>query len=115
MDESAHPSKPDNETPTPEVAQLLKSLDLQSAAGRREWRDFAPKSIQGDCFRYGSLIAIVIFALASVWVMEWMVSQLPKPKAAAHASSTPLPAIPVPPAKTGTFAPFAGANRSPAN
>jgi hypothetical protein len=114
MDESAHPSKPDPETPTPEVAQLLKLLDLQSAA-RRGPRGLAPKGIQGDCFRYGSLIAIVIFALASVWVMEWMVCQLPKPKAAVHTSSTPLPAIPVPHAESGTIEPASGATRSPAN
>ena len=78
MDESAHANKPGSETPTPEVAQLLKTLDLQAAALRQR-REKPGKSLQGDSFRYGSLILIVIFAIGSVLAMEWMVSQLPKP------------------------------------
>ena len=87
MDDSAHRNKPDSETPTPEVAQLLKMLDLQTT-GLRQSRAKLHKTLQGDSFRYGSLVLIVVFALGSVAVMEWMLSQLPKP---AHASAGASP------------------------
>ena len=90
-DESAQPSKLDAETPTPEVAQLLKLLDLQAAA-LREQRTGKVRTIRGDSFRYGSLLLIVIFAVGSVAAMEWMLSQLPKsPHPPPAASVTPAP------------------------
>ncbi len=85
MDESAHRNKPEPGTPTPEVAQLLKMLDIQTAALRKDRATREPKrleglkALQGDSFRYGSLILIVVFALGSVAAMEWMLSKLPKP------------------------------------
>jgi len=93
-DESAHPSKPDSETPTPEVAQLLKMVDLQAAALRQRHAG-PPKALQGASFRYGSLVLIVVFALGSIAAMEWMLSQLPKPM---HSSAPPANA-------SGTAAP----------
>jgi hypothetical protein len=80
MDESAQ----SNPTPaTPEAAQLLKMLDLQTAARRGQATPGLPKALQGASFRYGSLVLIVIFTLGSVGMMEWFVSQLPKPVHAA--------------------------------
>lgn len=87
MDESAHRTKPNAEEPTPEVAQLLKLLDLQAASRRRGVA--VPEAFHGNAFRYGSLIAIVLFAIGSVVVMEWFVSQIPRPAHPAVASSTP--------------------------
>ena len=92
-DECAHPSKPDPETPTPEVAQLLKLLELQAAAMRQHGRQRTGKAsaFQGASFRYGSLILIVVFALGSVAAMEWMLSQLPKPPAHAPPAASVSP------------------------
>lgn len=91
MDESAHPTQPELEPPTPEIAQLLKVLDLEAAA-QRERRGALPPVLKGASFRYGSLIAIVVFTFGSIAMMEWMISQLPKPAhraAAPAASATP--------------------------
>jgi len=90
MDESAHRSKPDPEPPAPDLAQLLKLLELQTAA-RRDRRHALPRALQGDCFRYGSLILITIFAMGSVVFMEWFISQFPKPVHPAAAAGTPAP------------------------
>ena len=79
MDESANPTSPDPEPPTPEVVQLLKLLEIQSATRRGQLAE-RPGLLRGASFKYGSLIAIVVFALASVAIMEWMVSQLPRPE-----------------------------------
>jgi hypothetical protein len=92
MDESAHSNKPPVEPPTTEVDQLLKLLDLQAAAWRGR-RAPAHSPFQSPSFRYGSLIAITIFAFASLAVMEWLLSQMPKPM---HAVSTPPSAIAAP-------------------
>jgi hypothetical protein len=78
MEENADPNKPPLEPPTPEVAQLLKMLDLQASA-RRQRRAPAPSAFQTDSFRYGILIAIVVFALGSLGALEWLLSQMPKP------------------------------------
>jgi hypothetical protein len=78
MDESAHANKPDPEPPTPEVAQLLKLIELQTAAQRSRHAG-RPTIFEGVSFRYGSLIVIVVFALGSVGIMEWVLSQLPRP------------------------------------
>ncbi len=78
MDESADTTKPNPEPPTPDVAQLIKLIDLQTAA-QRERRALMPRALQGTSFRYGSLIVIVVFTLGSVWLMEYIISQLPKP------------------------------------
>jgi len=86
MDEKADPTRPTLEQPTPEVAQLLRLLELQSAA-RRERQPLVPKSFHGATFRWGSLIAIIIFAIGSIVVMEWMLAQLPRP--VSHAAVTP--------------------------
>ncbi|HEX4083951.1 MAG TPA: hypothetical protein VHY22_03490 [Chthoniobacteraceae bacterium] len=74
------------ESPTPEVAQLLRLLELQTSA-RRGKRTGAPRSLQGGAFRYGSLVVIVVFAVGAIGMMEWMVSQLPKPAGQAAAGS----------------------------
>jgi len=79
MDESAQ--RP-TATPAPsqaDAAQLLKMLDVQAAAlrGRQEG---GLRALQGNGFRYGSLIAIIVFVIGSVAAMEWMISQLPKPE-----------------------------------
>ena len=87
MDESTHHSKPNPELPAPDVAQLLKLLDLQAAA-QRDRRHALSGAFQGVSFRYGSLILIVVFALGSVAFMEWFVSQFPKP---VHPAATPTP------------------------
>jgi len=98
-DENGHPTKPGPDSPTPEVARLLKLLEIQSES-RRSRLPVIPSGLHGDSFRYGSLIVIVVFALGSVWFMEWMVSQLPRPRhpagaapglsgTAAHGSGTP--------------------------
>jgi len=78
MDESDHANKPPGEPPTPEVAELLRSLELQAAA-RRERRVAAPSRFGTGSFRYGSLIIIVLFALGSLGLLEWLLSQIPRP------------------------------------
>jgi hypothetical protein len=78
MDESAHPNQPSGETPTPEVAHLLKMLELE-AAMRRERRGSSASMLQTSSFKYGSLIAIAIFAFGSLGLLEWFLSQMPKP------------------------------------
>jgi hypothetical protein len=78
MEENADPNKPPAEPPTPEVAQLLKMLEFQANA-RRQRHAPAPSPFQTDSFRYGILIAIVVFALGSLGVLEWLLSQIPKP------------------------------------
>ena len=88
MDENDDPSKAVAESPTPEVAQLLRLLEMQSAA-QREKRAALPKSFQGGTFRYGSLVVIVVFALGSIAIMEWVISQLPKPTAPLAPASAP--------------------------
>ena len=88
MDESADPSKAVAESPTPEVAQLLRLLEMQTAA-QRERRTALPKSLQGSAFRYGSLVIIVVFAIGSIALMEWVISQLPKPSAPVAPASAP--------------------------
>jgi hypothetical protein len=89
MDESANATRPGPETPTPQinqlnqvdqVAQLLRLIELQAAAERNR-RPLMPVSLRGVSFRWGSLIAIIIFAIGSVIVMEWMLSQIPRPPA----------------------------------
>ena len=78
MDENTDPSKQPADTPTPEVEQLLRILEAQRMA-RRERGMPAPAGFQGVTFRWGSIAVIIVFALGSVGLMEWMVSQLPKP------------------------------------
>ena len=75
----------------PEAAQLLKMLESQTAAQRGRRQMAAPAGLRSDAFRYGSLIAIVVFGLGSIGLMEWFLSQLPKP---------PHPAAAVPGAGT---------------
>ena len=87
MDESDHPNNQSLEPPTPEVAQLLRMLEVQREALRGRHPERGPKGLQGGSglqgvsFRWGSIAVIVIFALGSIGVMEWIVSQLPKPPA----------------------------------
>lgn len=78
MDERAHPIKPRGETPTPEVAHLLTVLDLEAAA-RRARRSSPSSLLQTPTFRYGSILAIVVFSLGSLGLLEWFLSQMPKP------------------------------------
>jgi hypothetical protein len=78
MEENADPNKPHSEPPTPDVAQLLKILDIQASA-RRERRGAAQSALQTPAFRYGVLIAIVVFAFGSLGILEWFLSQLPRP------------------------------------
>ena len=82
MNENADVIQKDADAPTPDVTRLLQVLEAQAAALNKS---AGPnKGLRGASFRYGSLIAIVVFALGSVAIMEWMISQLPKP--------TPMPA-----------------------
>jgi hypothetical protein len=90
MDENDEPNNPARETPAPEVEKLLKILELQSAGRRR------PALAPSSSFRYGSLLAIAIFAFGSLGMLEWFLSSLPKPH--------PVPAPPGQPVKTGTAA-----------
>ena len=91
MDESAHPNKPPVEPPTPEVDQLLKMLEVQAALrrGGRERGAAAGSGFQTPTFRYGSLIAIAVFTFGSLGLLEWLLSQMPKP---AHSAGTLVPA-----------------------
>ena len=91
-------SEIENSAVAPEVAQLLKLLELQAAAARSDRRAAMPRVFQGVSFRYGSLIVIVLFAFGSVGLMEWMLSQLPRP---AHSTGTALPSISGSAARTG--------------
>jgi len=100
MDDSTN--KPAPEAPAPEVAQLLKMLELQTAAARRERRSAAAGGLQGTPFRYGSLAAILLFAFGSVGLMEWFVSQLPRP-------------VPHTQAAAGEAGPFSGMSAGKAN
>lgn len=92
MDENSEPTKPSAETPTTEVAQLMKILDAQR--GIRLEHSEGQGMPRGDAFRYGSLVVIVVFAFGSVMVMDWMVTQLPRPAhtgaAAIQANGTKL-------------------------
>jgi len=96
MDESDHTTKPAEQPPTPEVAQLLKIIELQTQA-QRDRLAALPQVYRGASFRYGSLIGIVIFAIASVVAMEYVLSQLPKP---GQMIAMPKPPIGAPAAKT---------------
>jgi hypothetical protein len=95
MDESTN--KPPGEPPTPEVAELLRLLEVQAAA-RRERRVAAPSPFGTGSFRYGSLIIIVLFAFGSLGLLEWLLSQMPRP---AHATGTATPAALVTPGGKG--------------
>jgi hypothetical protein len=100
MDENDEPNKPTEETPTPEVAQLLKILELQSAARQRRAAPTNP--LQSTSFRYGSLVIITVFAFGSLGILEWFLSALPKP--ARQITGPPaLPAAQI--VKTGSAAP----------
>ena len=89
MDESDHTTKPAEQPPTPEVAQLLKIIELQTQA-QRDRLAAMPQAYRGSSFRYGSLIAIVIFAVGSIGAMEYVISQLPKPAQPATISGPPI-------------------------
>ncbi len=93
MEGNEHPNKPSDEPPTPEVAQLLKIIEIQVAAERAR-RKGPPAALQGASFRYGSLIIIVVFTFGSLGLLEWFLSQLPKQ---ARSIATPPPAL-----KSGT-------------
>jgi len=108
MDENDKANNPDEETPAPEVAQLLKILELQSAARQRRGAPANP--LQSSSFRYGSLVAITIFAFGSLGMLEWFLSSLPKPP---HQLSGP-PALSAPQVlKTGSAAPAPKGNPNP--
>jgi hypothetical protein len=107
MDERPDPSKPAPEEPTPEVAQLLRLIELQTAA-QRERRSGAPKPLQGVSFRYGSLVVIIVFALGSVGLMEWVLSQLPKPPQPAASVAPAFSVLRDPTAVSGSAAGNAG-------
>jgi len=98
MDESDHANKPPGEPPTPEVAELLRMLENQAAA-RRERRLPAPSRFGTGTFRYGSLIVIVLFAFGSLGLLEWVLSQIPKP---ARAAGTAMPAALAVPGSKGS-------------
>jgi hypothetical protein len=87
MEENDKPNNPTEETPAPEVAQLLKILELQSAARQRS--PARVNLLQGDSFRYGSLVVIVVFTFGSLGLLEWFLSSLPKPHHPASASPAP--------------------------
>jgi hypothetical protein len=85
MEENDDLNKPPEEPPTPDVARLLKILDLQAAQRpRRE-----PSAMQAPAFRYGILIAIVVFAFGSLGILEWLLSQIPRPAHPPAASPSP--------------------------
>jgi hypothetical protein len=86
MDENEDANKPKLEKPTPEVAQLLKILEVQSAARRGR---HAPSLFQVPAFRYGILVVIVVLTFGSLALLEWFLSQLPRP---AHSSPLASPA-----------------------
>ena len=71
-------SKLPAEEPTPEVARLLKILEMQRAA-HRERGLRTPSAMQTPAFRYGVLIAIGVFAFGSLGVLEWVLSQIERP------------------------------------
>jgi hypothetical protein len=78
MDESAHLNKPQVEPTTPEMAQLLKLLEAQTEALRL--RQGARRGVRDkSSFRYGGLIAIAIFGFGSLGMLQWFLSQIPKP------------------------------------
>ena len=95
MDEDAHPNKPPAEPPTPEVAELLRMLEIQAAARRVRHAPAASRFGTGS-FRYGSLIIIVLFAFGSMGLLEWLLSQMPKP---ARPPAIAVPALATPGAK----------------
>jgi hypothetical protein len=70
--------KPPAEEPTPEVARLLKILEMQRAA-HRERGLRTPSAMQTPAFRYGMLIVIAVFAFGSLGVLEWVLSQIARP------------------------------------
>jgi hypothetical protein len=103
MEENAEPNKQPTEPPTPDVAQLLKMLDIQASA-RRQHRVPAKAAFQTPSIRYGILIAIVVFAFGSLGMLEWFLSQLPKP-------SHPTP--PISPAQATSVAKTASTSGNP--
>jgi hypothetical protein len=104
MDESDDTNKPEPAPPTPEVAQLLKLIEMQTAA-QRDRLAAMPRAYRSNSFRYGSLIVIVVFALGSVAAMEWMISQLPKVSQPAAAQAATPGAIISKSANSGTNPP----------
>jgi hypothetical protein len=78
MDESDDPNKPSGEPPTPEVAELLRILEAQTAA-RRQRHLPTPSVFGSGTFRYGALIVIVVFAFGALGLLEWLLSQMPRP------------------------------------
>jgi hypothetical protein len=92
MDENAHPNSPSPEPPTPEVAQILRMLELQTTALRNQRGTplaAMPQAFRGISFRWASIIVILLFAFGSIAAMEWIVSQLPKPPPPAAPISAP--------------------------
>jgi len=89
MKESGHPTNSTGVPTTPEMDQLLNTLELQAAALRRRSAR-AGGALQSTAFRYGSLVAIIIFAFGSLGVLEWLLSQMPKP---ARPAETPAAAV----------------------
>jgi hypothetical protein len=99
MDESDEPKHLPPEPPTPEVDALIKMLEIQAAL-RRERRIPAPSAFQAPSFRYGILIAIIVITFGSLWALEWVLSQIPRPP---HPAAAAAPAATVAIAKTGTL------------
>ena len=89
MEKDGDPNSPTPPTPEVDAERLLKALEIQMAAKRAR-----PEAVSSDynlvSFRYWSLIVIVVGTLVSVAIMEYFVSQLPRPRHAQPApSATP--------------------------
>jgi hypothetical protein len=85
MNKDPDTTKPGQPEPTPEVDKLLKILEIQSAATR-----FRPSPLHSNSFRYGTLVAIVVIAFGSLGILEWVLSQMPKPAHPAASGNTPV-------------------------
>jgi hypothetical protein len=78
MDESRNATSSPAASTTPGVEELLKVIEAQTAA-RRGRRRAAANPLQSSTFRYGSLVAIAVFAFGSLGMLEWFLSSVPRP------------------------------------
>jgi hypothetical protein len=100
MAENTHFNHSPSDPPTPAMTELLKMIEAQTAA-RRAHRRPAGAPFRSTSFRYGSLIAIAVFAFGSFGVLEWLLAQMPKP---GHSpAATPHPEMSTAAVKNGSI------------
>lgn len=106
IDPDASNPEPPAPEKTSEAELLAKTLALQIARERRERGAFSSSGGgHRPAFRVWSLVLIVALMLAALFVLDWMLAQIPRPRRGAQpaAESTPAPAAAATPSATPHF------------